>query len=146
MLEITSEQVGVDVSGEDVSVELNGTRDLAVVFEVLPEQVGSPHNTADQRLRLAPVPGHETTAFFVRGYCRDCQARDAAVAVVTNLAELGFFLHVNRALRNALWLLISRGAGHHAHCVWMRRATPTRAAATPITPTPTPAPIVAGGR
>ena len=131
MLEITHDRVSIALDGP---CSPDGQR--AVVFEVVAQEVGSSNNAMIKRPRFSPVPGHETTgAFFVLAACRACSARDAAVAAVSNLAELGFYFATGLAPRTALWELICQGPGHDPHCIWVRR----RAESAPLhPPTPTP--------
>jgi hypothetical protein len=103
--------------------EARSTKPLPVLFRVpTGEQVeGLPE--APVSLRFAPIKGHETQAFFLRGYCGYCSAPDAEVAVITRLADLGYYLENRHAPHNSAQSMIFRQLGHSPDCLWAGRAT-----------------------
>jgi hypothetical protein len=106
---------------------------------------GEEHDEPDAptTLRFAPIPEREGY-FFLRGRCQDCPAPDVAVAVITSLAELGYYLRHRDVPYNAGWTLIGRDPGHAPDCVWVRRAAPEPGPADQPTVTPSRGPRQAG--
>jgi hypothetical protein len=117
----------LEIPRDQVTVHHDPTRaglgPLAVVFEVLVEVRCAPVDQTVPPLRFAPIPGRETEAFFLRGHCLDCEAPDAAVAIITSLADLGYYLHLGRGPRTVFWELITNDTGHTGLCVWRHPTT-----------------------
>jgi hypothetical protein len=102
---------------EDNIVDPLGAPDV-IGFAPIPILAGLEHGSA----------GSRPMALYLLGLCAQCQARDAALAVVTSLADLGFYARYRRGPVHAEQHLLAHDPGHNPWCVWRaRRAVPWRA-------------------